>query len=129
MLRMASALPTTWSAIRVRLRSSARRAFPCQCARSNRPTITFVPASFAAGTVIFLNVERVDSLSAGLTDYVRAWIARLLEEGVHHVIERVQFLDFGRVALAQRGVAARSVGRGLVGRDRLVPHAQPREDM
>ncbi len=48
--RTASALATTWSASCVRAWSTARRALPCQWARSNRPTITFVPASFAAGT-------------------------------------------------------------------------------
>lgn len=36
---------------------------------------------FPAGTVIFLDVERVESVSAELSTYVRAWVSRMLEEG------------------------------------------------
>jgi hypothetical protein len=36
---------------------------------------------FAAGTVVFLDVERVDSVGAGLAAYVRTWTRSLLEGG------------------------------------------------
>ncbi|HSJ14229.1 MAG TPA: glycoside hydrolase domain-containing protein [Longimicrobiales bacterium] len=36
---------------------------------------------FPAGTRIFLNVERVDSVGTGLADYVRSWTRALLEAG------------------------------------------------
>lgn len=36
---------------------------------------------FPAGTVIFLDVERVESVSPELDGYVRAWMARMLEGG------------------------------------------------
>jgi hypothetical protein len=36
---------------------------------------------FPAGTVIFLDVERVESVSPELSTYVRAWVSRMLEEG------------------------------------------------
>jgi hypothetical protein len=36
---------------------------------------------FPTGTVIFLNVERVDRVSPALSAYVRAWAAALLERG------------------------------------------------
>ena len=38
---------------------------------------------FPRGTVIFLDVERVDRVSPELRDYVRAWTARLLENGAY----------------------------------------------
>ncbi len=49
---IAAAFAITWSARWVSPASSARRALPCQCARSSRPTTTLQPASFAAGTAI-----------------------------------------------------------------------------
>jgi hypothetical protein len=36
---------------------------------------------FPAGTVIYLNVERVENVSAELAGYVRAWFAAVLERG------------------------------------------------
>lgn len=36
---------------------------------------------FATGSVIFLDVERVESVSPGLVAYVRSWVARMLEAG------------------------------------------------
>jgi hypothetical protein len=36
---------------------------------------------FPGGTVIFLNVERVENVSPGLASYVRTWAATVLEEG------------------------------------------------
>lgn len=36
---------------------------------------------FPAGTVLFLDVERVERVSAELSSYVRAWMARMLEDG------------------------------------------------
>jgi hypothetical protein len=36
---------------------------------------------FPAATIIFLDVERVDSVSAELETYVRSWITRMLEVG------------------------------------------------
>jgi len=38
---------------------------------------------FPAGTRIYLNVERVDSVGAGLADYVRAWMRALLDAGTY----------------------------------------------
>lgn len=37
--------------------------------------------AFPAGTVIFLDVERVERVSPALSTYVRAWMARMLQEG------------------------------------------------
>src|SRR5687768_8911167 len=36
---------------------------------------------FTPGTIVFLDVERVDSVSAALTGYVRAWFNELLAQG------------------------------------------------
>jgi hypothetical protein len=36
---------------------------------------------FATGTLVFLDVERVDSVGAGLAEYVASWTDRLLEAG------------------------------------------------
>ena len=36
---------------------------------------------FPAGTVVFLDVERVEAVSAPLSAYVRAWMARMLDDG------------------------------------------------
>lgn len=38
---------------------------------------------FPAGTRIYLNVERVDSVGTGLADYVRAWMRALLDAGTY----------------------------------------------
>jgi hypothetical protein len=38
---------------------------------------------FAAGSRIFLNVERVDSVGAGLAAYVRSWTRAMLEDGTY----------------------------------------------
>jgi hypothetical protein len=36
---------------------------------------------FARGTTIFLNIERMEQVSAPMRDYYRAWVGRLLQEG------------------------------------------------
>lgn len=65
---------------------------------------------FPAGTSIYLNVERVERVSAALRDYVRAWSAALLEEGRYapalyaharnaeelHAIQAAEFSAAGR---------------------------------
>ena len=62
-------------------------------------------------------------------DLLRLGVLPFLQIGVSHVIERVQFLCFGGVAMPHGGVSARRVSGGAICRDGLFPHAKPREDV
>jgi hypothetical protein len=44
-------------------------------------TVAAAAEGFADGTVIYLNVERVETVSSDLRDYVSAWAAAVLEDG------------------------------------------------
>jgi hypothetical protein len=69
---------------------------------------------FEAGTVVFLNVERVDSVSAALAGYVTAWVGAVLDVGT----VRPGLYVHGANAAALHAVAmaelARRGGAGMV---------------
>lgn len=66
---------------------------------------------FAHGTVIFLDVERMERVPGAMRDYYRAWVARVLEDGrfrpgvyVHKHNARLVYNDV-RAEFAEAGVA------------------------
>lgn len=71
---------------------------------------------FPKGTVLYLDVERVDSVSTRLTAYVRGWTAALLERGRY----RPALYAHGRNAQSLHGVLVKEYARrGIHGRPRL----------
>jgi hypothetical protein len=72
--------------------------------------------AFPAGTVIYLDVERMDSVSGAMRDYVRAWSRALLADGRYHPGLYVHARNAAPLADALRGELAAA---GLGGEPRL----------
>jgi hypothetical protein len=68
---------------------------------------------FAPGTTVFLDVERVASVSPALETYVRAWLARVLADGRFrpgmyvHAANAQRLYDIAQAAYSARGLAER----------------------
>ena len=56
-------------------------------------------------------------------DLLRLGVLRFLKIGIGHVVERMQFLGFGGVAMPHGGVSARCVRGRAICRDGVFPHA------
>ncbi|MBX6363033.1 MAG: DUF1906 domain-containing protein [Gemmatimonadetes bacterium] len=107
--------------------SAGRPGRPVRCTRANlsaargaadaaEATRAAAADGFPKGTVIYLDVERVDSVSAPLEAYVRGWTAALLDRGRY----RPALYAHGRNAESLYGVLRTEYARrGLKERPRL----------